>query len=417
MCTAPIGADSDKTATPNDIVPAYNTDFIDMERSKHTTPADHGLYQTITQDLPDSPQSLMDIISEPILLDGSVQTAPVTPQAESGLSMTLGTFGSPAEKPLDPAATSSLTAHQTCNNSTGSFYMFDEGRRDHISDNNLDNCLVAASYPTPVSNPSHTPKLTNGAIRKKARKAEKSRKRKKNQTASMSANLRTLSPSEMPCGGDPNEHSQPSSPDEAVRLDLLRSLAKRVKRPIDDKKLRTIYQAGDKIISDTGILLNNLKGWLLEDCRTHGISLPPCRNLPSAEIVTTMFRFLMETKNDEQQKSVHRRLAQVIFFIFVNIIVERLNIRDKNGEAIPRSGNNLTAVYHKSILASVGDLELNGKKCDTGHVSDCKNYGKRWWKLGSSIGIIAVLTCGPAEAIHMYVMTPKLTNWMLTLYQ
>jgi hypothetical protein len=46
-----------------------------------------------------------------------------------------------------------------------------------------------------------------------------------------------------------------------------------------------------------------------------------------------------------------------------------------------------------------------------------KNYGKRWWRLGSGVGIIAVLTCRPAEAVYMYVMTPKLINWMLTLYQ
>jgi hypothetical protein len=218
----------------------------------------------------------------------------------------------------------------------------------------------------------------------------------------------------MPCSGDPNENGQLALLDEAVRLNLLRSLAE---KPTDDKKLRKIYQAGDKIISETGILLNDLNGWLLKDYQTHGISLPPCHNLPSAKIATTMFRFLMETNNDEQQKSVHRRLAQVIFFVFVNISVDQLERRDQNGETIHRCRNTLTTIFHKSILASVGDLAVNGKKCNLGHVSDCKNYGKRWWKLGSSIGIIAVLTCGPAEAIHMYVMIPKLTNWMLTLYQ
>ncbi|CRG92813.1 hypothetical protein PISL3812_09882 [Talaromyces islandicus] len=234
--------------------------------------------------------------------------------------------------------------------------------------------VAAALYPSPKSNPPHTPKFIHSALKRKVRKSETSEKRLKSRTASMYANRIALSPSEMPCSNDPNENGQLLFPDEAVRLNLLRSLAKRIKRPkrpFDIKKFRTIYQTGDKIISDTGILLNDLKEWLSEDYRTYGISLPRCHNLSSAEIATTMFRFLMETKNDEQQKSVYRRLAQVIFLIFVNIGVEQLNTWDKNEETVPRSGRNLTAIYHKSILASVGDLEVNAEAI---HIDNRSNF-------------------------------------------
>ena len=96
-----------------------------------------------------------------------------------------------------------------------------------------------------------------------------------------------------------------------MRFDLLRALAD---RPTDDEKSREIYQTGDRIISDTATVLNNWTGLLLKDFQQHGSLLPSCHNLPSAEICTLMFRFLMETNNDIQRKSVYRRLALMLFW-------------------------------------------------------------------------------------------------------
>jgi hypothetical protein len=36
-------------------------------------------------------------------------------------------------------------------------------------------------------------------------------------------------------------------------------------QPIFDQELREIYQIDDRIISDTAIVLNDLKGWLWKD--------------------------------------------------------------------------------------------------------------------------------------------------------
>lgn len=289
----------------------------------------------------------------------------------------------------------------------------EDPKRNTTSDDGLAIDNAAASYPSPKSNSSHTPKVTNSVLKRKVGKLEKSRKRTETQTAKISTNRITVSPSEIPCSSDPSEDGQFSLPDEAVRFNLLRSLAQ---KPMDDNKLRIIYQTGDKIINDTGVLLNDLEEWLLRDYQTYRVSLPPCHNLPSPEIPATILRFLMETNNDEQRKSVYRRLARVLFFVFIENGVKQLDTRDKN-KTIPRRGHHLTTIFHKSILARVGDLGIHGKKCDASQISDSKSYGRRWWQLGSTVGIIAVLTCGAAEASYMYVMTPRLTIKMFTLYQ
>ncbi|QKX61671.1 uncharacterized protein TRUGW13939_08824 [Talaromyces rugulosus] len=206
--------------------------------------------------------------------------------------------------------------------------------------------------------------------------------------------------SDFTIGVGSNEERQLALPSEAetARFRLLRSL---LNQPIYDEELREIYQIGDRIVSDTAFVLNDLKGWLWKDFQQHGILLPSCHNLPSAKISTSMFRFLMETNNDRQRKSVYRRLARVLFFIFVKNYVEQLEKREANGEFIDRHHRNLISIAHTTILQEVGDLSVNGKECAQKQISDSKSYGKRWWKLGSGIGIIAILAGGPDVARYM----------------
>ncbi|KAH8691825.1 hypothetical protein BGW36DRAFT_437369 [Talaromyces proteolyticus] len=203
----------------------------------------------------------------------------------------------------------------------------------------------------------------------------------------------------------PNEEHELSFAFEAetARFDLFRSL---VNQPIDDEEWREIYRLGDRIISDTAIVLNDLEGWLWEDFQQHGVVLPSCHNLPSAKISTSMFRFLMETNNDRQRKSVYRRLAQVLFFVFVENDVKQLDKREKNGEVIAHNHRNFTGMAHKSILQEIGDLSVNGKNCSQEQISNNKSCGKRWWRLGSGTGIIVILAGGPGVARYMYDITP-----------
>jgi hypothetical protein len=75
-----------------------------------------------------------------------------------------------------------------------------------------------------------------------------------------------------------------------------------------------------------------------------------------------MFQFLLETNNNRQQKSIYRRLARVLFFIFIKNYVEQLEKREANREFIDRHHWNLIAIAHKTILQEVGDLSVNDKE-------------------------------------------------------
>jgi hypothetical protein len=69
-------------------------------------------------------------------------------------------------------------------------------------------------------------------------------------------------------------------------------------------------------------------------------------------------------------------------------------MREKNRETFHRNGRTPMTMAHDFIIERIGDLKTWERDGRDGLV-DSKNYGKRWWRLGSGIGIITVLTCAP----------------------
>ncbi|CRG89580.1 hypothetical protein PISL3812_06617 [Talaromyces islandicus] len=115
----------------------------------------------------------------------------------------------------------------------------------------------------------------------------------------------------------------------------------------------------------------------------------PCfllvHNLSSVETCAVALRFLMET--------VHHRLAQILLHTFVAKVEQEIDMREGQGVFIPRKGRQNVIIAHDLTIAKVGIPERNGKKCNRKEIGDDKSYGKRWWRLGSGIGVVAVFTC------------------------
>lgn len=245
------------------------------------------------------------------------------------------------------------------------------------TESDLEDATGMESYPTPVSNPSLTPKVANRVLKRKPCTVTKGK-----------ANRGHIG---MPAPTLPalvRGHSSPSNEAKSVRMDLLRYLVSRANTVIGDRKLCMIRELGDQIVSDTCTILDAWTEWLPREFQP--ISLPPYRSLSTLEKCVAASRILVEPKDGSHHKSMHRRLAQVLLYLFAPVLAKELETREENGEVFHRNGLRPITMAHDMILERVNsDLELWNRD----RVVNSKNYGKRWWRLGSGIGMITVLTC------------------------
>ncbi|KUL81303.1 hypothetical protein ZTR_11409, partial [Talaromyces verruculosus] len=230
------------------------------------------------------------------------------------------------------------------------------------ADSNLAGTAGVESYPTPVSNPSHTPKPANRVQKRKPRKAtrEKAIREDRDVSASLLSALER---------GNPSLSNEINSP----QMGLLRCLVSKACQvtngetlrdvnKFSDETLRTIYETGDQIVRSTYVILND---WM-EKC-------------------VAASRILVEPKDGSHSKSIPRRLAQVLLYIFVHVYEKELE------KTFLRNGRKPMAMAHDIIMERVA--------WNRNRLVDSKNYGKRWWRLGSGIGIITILTCSPDSVI------------------
>ncbi|KUL81316.1 hypothetical protein ZTR_09982 [Talaromyces verruculosus] len=257
------------------------------------------------------------------------------------------------------------------------------------ADNHQGDTPGMESYPTPVSNPSYTPKSANRTLTK-PRKAKRA-------GGNRSASMRR---------GFPGVDLSPSSEADSVRLGLLRSLILKsheadpecgTSRSFNDEDLRKIYWLGDRIINETARVLNDWSEWSSREFQPPNAVLSPCHHLSPVEICAVAFRFLMETHNGVHRKSMHRRLAQILIYNFV-AEVEQGIITDEIHEVFSRydsgsKGDKPVTIANDLIIAKVGISEKNGKKCNRVEIGKEKSSGRRWWRLGSGIGVVTILAC------------------------
>jgi hypothetical protein len=197
-----------------------------------------------------------------------------------------------------------------------------------------------------------------------------------------------------------------SSEADSVRLGLLRSLILKshevdpecgTSRSFNDEELRKIYWLGDRIINETARVLNDWSEWSSREFQPPNAVLSPCQHLSPVEICAVAFRFLMETHNGVHRKSVHRRLAQILIYNFVAKLEQGI-ITDEIHEVFSRydsgsKGDKPVTIANDLIIAKVGISETNGKKCNREEIGKEKSSGRRWWRLGSGIGVVTILAC------------------------
>ncbi|OKL59328.1 hypothetical protein UA08_05006 [Talaromyces atroroseus] len=256
------------------------------------------------------------------------------------------------------------------------------------ADNHLRDAPGMESYPTPVSNPSYTPKSANRALTK-PRKTTRAGGNRPASTLAVSTGV----------------DLSPLSEADSVRLGLLRSLILKshevdpkrgTRRSFNDEDLREIYRLGDRIINETARVLNDWSEWSSREFQPPNAVLSPCHDLSPVEICAVAFRFLMETHNGIHRKSIHRRLAQILLDNFVAEVEQEITTREGQGVFIRYdggTGRKSVTVAHDLTIAKVGISEKNGKKCNREEIGKEKSPGRRWWRLGSGIGVVTVLTC------------------------
>ncbi|KAL3705906.1 hypothetical protein TMatcc_006915 [Talaromyces marneffei ATCC 18224] len=189
-------------------------------------------------------------------------------------------------------------------------------------------------------------------------------------------------------------HSSPLNEAESIRFNLLRTLMKRAGQSFNIATLRQIYEIGDRIIYETNVILNGWNEWLSRECQAPGVVLPAYHNLSSAEICFAACRLLVSTHESFHHESVYGRLAQVLLHIFVPEIKKEVKERQDRGERFlnPNHRKPVT-IAHDLILENVSEFERNGKRPCRQNLVQHKNFGKRWWRLGSGIGLVVILTC------------------------
>uniref|UniRef100_A0A093URC6 Uncharacterized protein n=1 Tax=Talaromyces marneffei PM1 TaxID=1077442 RepID=A0A093URC6_TALMA len=251
------------------------------------------------------------------------------------------------------------------------------------ADNHLAGTAGMESYPTPVSNPSHTPKPGNRVQKRKPRKTTRGK---------AICEDRNVPASTLPAlaRGNPSSSNETNSPP----LDLLRCLVGKARQVTDgemlrevdklnDETLRTIYETGDQIVRSTCDILNDWSEWLLREFQP--VLLPPYHSLSTVEKCVAASRILVEPKDGSHSKSISRRLAQVLLYIFVHVYENELE------QTFHRKSRTPIAMAHDSIMDRI--------TWNRNRLINSKNYGKRWWRLGSGIGIITILTCAPDSVI------------------
>lgn len=254
------------------------------------------------------------------------------------------------------------------------------------ADNYLSDVAGMESYLTLVLNPSYTPIAVDRALKAKPRKVTQAGGK---QSASILTDL---------AGGS----LPPLSEADSVRLGLLRSLTLQshevspesgTRQSFNDDTLREIYQLGDRIVDETALALNDWNEWSSREFQPPNAVLSPCHHLSPVEICAVAFQFLMETHKGVYRKSVHRRLAQILLYSFVAEMEQGIVMSEGQGIFIPYKGRKPVTIAHDLTIAQVGISEMNGKKCNRKEIGEEKNHGKRWWRLGSGIGLVTVLTC------------------------
>jgi hypothetical protein len=91
---------------------------------------------------------------------------------------------------------------------------------------------------------------------------------------------------------------------------------------------------------------------------------------------------------------VRQRLAKVFLHIFVHEFFKELEEKEeKLGVVYQRNGRTVLTIVHDLIVEKVGEFETNSKTWSRVDVVEDKNIGKRWWRLGSGIGLVVILTC------------------------
>jgi hypothetical protein len=275
-------------------------------------------------------------------------------------------------------------------------YMPDQQMEDHATcDQVSDVAAATAAYPTPSDSytpgpANHTMEISTGGSLE-----ERSPPAMADLPESTPIGFLEADPSSISHNEDPMVVSDLGALNENqdTRLDLLRSLMSHAGLSKNVQTLREIYQLGDSIIHHTAAVLDDWNGWLLQNFPSDGLLLPPCHSLSLKAICASMSQFLMKTNNDMQRKSIHRRLARILLHICHDEYDKELDNTSFN----PQSRKPVT-VAHDSIVALLRGFQVNGKECTRKYLSDNRNLGKRWWRLGSGIGIIHVLACAPHMA-------------------
>jgi hypothetical protein len=169
---------------------------------------------------------------------------------------------------------------------------------------------------------------------------------------------------------------------------------------LNDDDLRDIEDLGDIIGSDIIATLNHWNEWLENNLQRSSVSLPSLAGFSSVDICVTVFRFLTETNNESHRRSISRRLARVLLHIFVPEFAKELALRECDGEVFARNGRQMITVAHDLIIERIDPSGVDEQTCNRSQISEAKSYGKRWWRLGSGIGIIAILACAPDVAVN-----------------
>jgi hypothetical protein len=368
------------TPGPSDNMPP-NIHPFETTLSNHTQQVGtqgHENHPSVEDPTPE-PASISSLFDQ--TFDDWIQTPPETPQHDF-MPFTIPSDSTNQRNPCSSLEALPFVGNQPQATSTGDC-MRDHDTEDRIgSGNNSD-----------ISNPSHTPRPAKRVIKSGSRKSIKGKSVQKigNKSALMLVHL---------AGPD----SSPLDEAESMRVDLLKSLMSKAGQSFKDQTLRTIYEIGDRIVNDTAVVLNNWSEWCSREFQLPDVLLPACHDLSEVEISVAAYRFLLETHNGFHRRLVHRRLAHVLLQIFIPELEEKIATKGARGQ-LTFKGRQPITIAHDSIIEKVGALVRDTEKCNRGHLVDCRSYGKRWWRLGSGIGIVAILAGSQDLAKQMQVRT------------